>query len=65
VDWGFTDGGLRRIVSIYEPENVASGKVMGHLGFRPFLTTTDPLRGMSVIVTELTLEEWEVRRQNA
>ena len=65
VDWGFSEGGLRRIVSIYEPENVASGKVMEHLGFHPFLTTTDPLRGMSVMVTELTVEEWEARRQRA
>ena len=33
VDWGFTEGGLDRIVSIYEPENVASGRVMERLGF--------------------------------
>ena len=43
--WGFTEGGLDRIVSIYEPENVASGKVMEHLGFTPYLTTTHPERG--------------------
>ena len=33
VDFGFTKGGLDRIVSIYEPENVASGRVMERLGF--------------------------------
>ena len=33
VRWGFTEGGLERVVSLYEPENVASGKVMEHLGF--------------------------------
>ena len=33
VRYGFTDGGLDRIVSIYEPENVPSGKVMERLGF--------------------------------
>lgn len=61
VRWGFTEGGLTRIVSIYEPENVASGKVMEHLGFTPYLTTRHPERGDVVIVTELSLEEW--RRQ--
>jgi RimJ/RimL family protein N-acetyltransferase len=63
VDWGFTAGGLQRIVSIYEPENVASGKVMEHLGFEPFLTTTGPQGGMEVVVTELTVERWEARRR--
>jgi len=63
VDWGFTEGGLARIVSIYEPENVASGKVMAHLGFEPVLTTTDPDRGFGLVVTELTLERWEARRR--
>jgi RimJ/RimL family protein N-acetyltransferase len=59
VDWGFTSGGLTRIVSIYEPENLASGKVMEHLGFAPVLTTTHPARGDAIIVTELTRAQWE------
>ena len=59
VDWGFTAGGLSRIVSIYEPENVASGRVMEHLGFAPFLTTRTPERGEVVVVTELRRETWE------
>jgi len=62
VDWGFTEGGLERIVSIYEPENVPSGKVMEHLGFTPFLETTVPERGEVVMVTELTRPTWEARR---
>jgi RimJ/RimL family protein N-acetyltransferase len=62
VDWGFGSGGLTRIVSIYEPENVASGKVMEHLGFTPYLTTTGDQHGKSVIVTELTIETWRERR---
>jgi RimJ/RimL family protein N-acetyltransferase len=61
VDWGFTEGGLQRIISIYEPENVASGKVMERLGFRPALTTTDPERGITVIVTDLTRAGWEAQ----
>ncbi len=44
VEFGFTIGGLERIVSIYEPENVASGRVMEHLGFSPWRTTTGPAR---------------------
>jgi RimJ/RimL family protein N-acetyltransferase len=60
VDWGFTEGGLERIVSIFEPQNVASGKVMEHLGFTPFLSTTGP-RGEEVTVTELSIETWRER----
>jgi RimJ/RimL family protein N-acetyltransferase len=62
VDWGFAEGGLRRIVSIYEPENVASGRVMEHLGFVPFLTTGHPDRDVVVVVTELTRPRWEARQ---
>jgi RimJ/RimL family protein N-acetyltransferase len=57
VEFGFTDGGLERIVSIYEPENVASGRVMEHLGFEPWLRTTTS-RGEEVVVTELTRSGW-------
>jgi RimJ/RimL family protein N-acetyltransferase len=63
VDWGFSEGGLTRIVSIYEPENLASGRVMEHLGFVPCLTTRHPERGEVVVVTELTREQWEDRRR--
>ena len=60
VRYGFTDGGLERIVSIYEPENVPSGKVMERLGFTRFLTTTGP-RGELLDVTELTRADWEAQ----
>ena len=60
LEFGFTSGGLSRIVSIYEPENVASGRVMERLGFVPWRTTTGP-RGEEVAVTELTRERWESR----
>jgi RimJ/RimL family protein N-acetyltransferase len=53
---------LDRIVSIYEPENVASGKVMEHLGLVPYLTTTHPERGERMIVTELTRARWRARQ---
>jgi len=61
VRWGFTEGGLDRIVSIYEPDNVASGKVMEHLGLVPYLTTTHPERGEPMIVTEITRDQWMAR----
>jgi RimJ/RimL family protein N-acetyltransferase len=62
VEWGFTDGGLERIVSIYEPENVASGKVMEHLGFTPCLRTTGNVQGEEIVVTELHIETWKARQ---
>src|SRR5271170_7649255 len=58
LEFGFTTGGLGRIVSIYEPENVASGRVMTHLGFTHLLTTVGP-RGEEVVVKELVQERWE------
>jgi RimJ/RimL family protein N-acetyltransferase len=58
VRYGFTEGGLSRIVSIYEPENAPSGKVMERLGFTHFLTTPGP-RGHLLDVTELTRVRWE------
>jgi RimJ/RimL family protein N-acetyltransferase len=61
VEFGFTSGGLDRIVSIYEPENVASGRVMERLGFTLRATTTGQ-RGEEVAVTELRREHWEERR---
>jgi len=61
VEFGFTTGGLDRIVSIYEPENVASGRVMERLGFTLHVTTTGQ-RGEEVAVTELRRERWEAGR---
>ena len=63
VDWGFTEGGLDRIVSIYEPENAASGRVMERLGFTYELTTSGP-RGRTVDVTQLTRPQWEARNRH-
>ena len=64
VEWGFTEGGLSRLVSIFEPENVASGKVMEHLGFTRWMTTTGELHGEEIVVTELTIEQWRARRSH-
>jgi RimJ/RimL family protein N-acetyltransferase len=62
VDWGFTEAGLPRIVSIYEPENEPSGRVMERLGFTYLLTTTATTSGEKVVVTELTRAQWLERR---
>jgi RimJ/RimL family protein N-acetyltransferase len=61
VEFGFTTGGLDRIVSIYEPENVASGRVMEHLGFTHHLSTTGQ-RGEEIAVLELRRQQWLERR---
>ena len=61
MDFGFTEGGLECIVSLYEPENVASGRVMQRLGFTHRLTTVGP-RGEDVAVMELHKSRWEERR---
>ena len=61
VDWGFREAGLERIVSIYEPENEASGRVMQHLGFTHALTATASPQGEKVVVMELTRADWEAR----
>ncbi len=59
VDWVFTEGGLDRIVSIYEPENTPSGRVMERLGFTYERTTSNTPRGETVRVMELTRQRWE------
>lgn len=63
LEFGFTTGGLERIVSIYEPENTASGRVMERLGFVPWLRTSGP-QGEDVVVTELDRGRWEARRRH-
>ena len=65
VDWGFTAGGLERIVSIYEPQNTPSGRVMERLGFTHERTTSDTPRGRTVYVMELTRGRWEDRANGA
>jgi len=61
VDFGFTKAGLECIVSLYEPENVASGRVMQRLGFTHRRTTVGP-RGEEVAVMELHRGRWEEGR---
>jgi RimJ/RimL family protein N-acetyltransferase len=56
--WGFEDLGLGEIVAIYEPENVASGRVMDRLGFAAGSATVDPKRDLPLLVRTLSADEW-------
>jgi RimJ/RimL family protein N-acetyltransferase len=60
--YGFEGLGLDRIVSIFEPENVASGRVMEKLGMSDFLTTTHPTSGTRLRVKEITKAAWQRNR---
>jgi RimJ/RimL family protein N-acetyltransferase len=58
VEWGFKSLGLDRIVSIFEPTNVASGRVMKKLGFDLDMMTAHPTRQVELHVTALTRKRW-------
>jgi len=64
LGWGFTTLGLERIISIYEPANTASGKVMDRLGFGAGRPTTHPKQGFPLLVRTLTIERWRQRHAN-
>ncbi len=61
LEYGFGPAGLNRVVSIYEPENVASGRVMEHLGFALSEAGMETDSGELVTVMELYRSEWESR----
>ncbi len=56
--WGFEDLGLEEIVSIYEPGNLPSGRVMDRLGFGPGAATVEPGRDLPILVRRLTVGDW-------
>jgi RimJ/RimL family protein N-acetyltransferase len=53
---------LDRVVSIYEPENVASGRVMDRLGFTFERATVHPTRGYTLEVRSIARDVWCSRR---
>jgi RimJ/RimL family protein N-acetyltransferase len=59
VQYGFATLGLDRIVSIYEPENIASGKVMDRLGFTLDRIATHPAYGIELHVKSLGADRWK------
>lgn len=58
VRYAFVDAGLDRLVSIYEPSNVASVRVMEKLGFTFERQTVHPVRGEVLRVYQLTKRQW-------
>lgn len=58
IRFGFEELGLSSIVSIYEPENVASGAVMRRLGFTLERETEHPTRGVDLHVMSLSRNDW-------
>ena len=58
VRYGFETLGLDSIVSIYEPDNVASGAVMRRLGFTFDRETTHPTHNVTVHVLALACDKW-------
>jgi len=58
VRYGFEVVGLDRLVSIFEPANVASGRVMEKLGFTFERETTNPRSGELLHVRELSRATW-------
>lgn len=59
--YGFETIGLSEILSIYQPENVASGRVMERLGMGLDRRTRHPYFGVELCIHRLTSEEWRVR----
>jgi RimJ/RimL family protein N-acetyltransferase len=59
VAWGFESLALNRIVSVFEPANVASGRVMEKLGFALDRVTVHPGRGTEIHVTALDKSRWK------
>jgi RimJ/RimL family protein N-acetyltransferase len=62
LGFGFDFLGLEEIVSVYEPDNVASGRVMEHLGMRPDRDTVHPTLGVPLRVYKLLRPDWEAAR---
>ena len=58
---GFEQLRLDAILSIYEPENLASGRVMDRLGIEPYMDTVHPALGLPLAVRRVNRSSWEVR----
>lgn len=58
VRHGFEELALTEILSIYEPDNIASGSVMRRLGFTLHQVTTHPVLGVPLHVRSLTRSSW-------
>ena len=63
--FGFEVLGLDEIVSIYEPANVASGRVMQKLGMKVDRDTVHPERGLPLRVYKILRREWTAHSTNS
>jgi RimJ/RimL family protein N-acetyltransferase len=61
----FEELGLEEVVSIYHPENVASGKVMIHLGMQFDRDTIDPAREIPLRVYRLSKTQWIINSEGS
>jgi RimJ/RimL family protein N-acetyltransferase len=55
--------GLDRVVAIYEPDNVGSGRVMEKIGMRFWKDTALPGDGMALRVYDVTRQQWAERTE--
>lgn len=55
--------GLERVVAIYEPDNVGSGRVMEKIGMRFWKDTTLPGDGMALRIYDVTRQQWADRAE--
>ena len=62
LDYGFCDMALPEILSIYEPDNVASGRVMEKIGMHFARDTIHPYVDRPLRIYRLTRSEWEAGR---
>ena len=62
VDHGFREIGLPEIVSIYQPENVASGRVMERIGMRFDSDARHPTFDVALRIYRLSRAQWEASR---
>jgi RimJ/RimL family protein N-acetyltransferase len=65
LEFGFASLGLAEVVSIYQPDNVASGRVMQRIGMVFDRDTTDPKEGFPLRVYRLGAEQWRDQRGHA
>lgn len=53
LDFGMTQGGLQRVISVHQVGNEASGRVMQKIGMRLYRETVEPDSGRAVRVYEI------------
>jgi RimJ/RimL family protein N-acetyltransferase len=63
--YGFEDLALDNIVSICEPDNLSSSRVMDRLGMRMERETVDPAHGVPLCIYRLERTEWARARATA